>query len=120
MLEIYDPVKDTTHVYYRFMGEDSEMPYCEEGMERIRGLDNGVGSDGIDSEGDEDEMEGQGEEEEQEEEDIEQMKHIPSGVNDILIIGEVRGLWWVSSCTRALLTNALILWANIPARPGHW
>ncbi|ETW84764.1 hypothetical protein HETIRDRAFT_425983 [Heterobasidion irregulare TC 32-1] len=88
VLEIYDPVKDTTHVYYRFMGEDSEMPYCEEGMERIRSLDNGVGSDGVDSEGDEDKMEGQGEEEEQEEEDMEQMRHIPSGVNDILIIGE--------------------------------
>ena len=90
MLEIYDPVKDTTHVYYRFMSDDSEMPYCEEGMIRIRSLDNGVGSNGIDSEGDEEEMEGQDEEEEQE--DSEQMEHIPSGVNDILITGEVRGL----------------------------
>ena len=95
MVEIYDPAEDTTHVYYRFMSEDSGMPYCEEGMEMIRGLDNGVGSDGIDSEGEEEDIEGQdgqGQEEGQEE-DTEQMEHIPSGVNDILIIGEVRGLW---------------------------
>lgn len=95
VIEIRDPVKGTTHVYYRFRGgeEEGDSPYCAKGMEKLRyGEVFRIGGDG-DREG----KSGNGEEADDSKDSDEDgatefVDHVSSGVNDILIVGETGGV----------------------------
>ena len=99
VIEIRDPVKGTTHVYYRFRGGEGEgdLPYCAKGMEKLRyGEVIRIESDEDGEDGEE--KRGDGEEADDskdgdEDDATEFVDHVSSGVNDILIVGEVRRLY---------------------------